>query len=214
MRQAIVSVRDGDGSALGLDGLMAAVQEAGLQDVDVLTCEGPRAVVRVYVNGAVPTDRFEDVPAVVWVERAAGDGPGETYLLEVDVESAETMIDACSADLVMCGTIDVSERGVTFDVAGPQDAIAETVEKYDAAGADVSLETLRDYEYTPGPVEALTDRQREVLAAAYDRGYFEVPRQTTTEDLAEAFDLDSSTVSEHLVRAQRNLLSGLMAESA
>lgn len=214
MRQAIVSVHDGDGTALGLDGFMSAIEDAGLNDVDVLTCEGTRAVVRVHVGDSIPVDRFEGVPAVVWVERAASEGPGETYLMEVDVESTDTMIDACSADLVMCGTIDVTSRGVTFDVAGPQDAITETIEEYERAGADVSLETLRDYEYTPGPVESLTERQQEVLATAYEGGYFEVPRQATTEDLADELDLDSSTVSEHLVRAQRNLLSGLLAGDA
>jgi len=214
MRQAIVTVRDADGTALGLDGLMDAVQDAGLRDVDVLTCEGPRAVVRAHVDERVPASRFETVPVVVWAERAASEGPGEAYLLEVDVESTENMVDACSADLVVCGTIDVSEQGVTFDVAGPQDAIAETIEEYERAGVDVSLETLRDYEYTPGPIASLTERQQEVLATAYEAGYFEVPRQTTTEDLAETLAVDSSTVSEHLVRAQRNLLSGLLSGSA
>lgn len=214
MRQAIVNVRDGDGTALGLDGLMETVQRAGLRDVDVLTCEGSRAVVRVHVAEPVDTDALGDVPAVAWVERAAGDGSGETYLLEVDVDRADNMVDACSADLVMCGTIEVSDGGFTFDVAGPQDAIAETIAEYERAGADVALQTLRDYEYTPEPVQALTDRQQEVLAVAYEEGYFDVPRGATTEDVAAELDLDSSTVSEHLTRAQHNLLSGMLSASA
>ncbi|WP_435064191.1 helix-turn-helix domain-containing protein [Halobaculum sp. EA56] len=53
----------------------------------------------------------------------------------------------------------------------------------------------------------LTDRQREVVAAALDRGYFEWPREITSEELAEEMDISRTTMLEHLRKAESKLLS-------
>ncbi len=57
--------------------------------------------------------------------------------------------------------------------------------------------------------ERLTDRQRELLQAAYLGGYFDRTRQISGEDLAETFDLNHSTVYGHLRAGQRRLLEAL-----
>lgn len=56
----------------------------------------------------------------------------------------------------------------------------------------------------------LTARQRDVLRAARDAGYYEIPRAVTTEELSESFDLDRRTVEEHLRRAENKLLGALV----
>lgn len=58
-------------------------------------------------------------------------------------------------------------------------------------------------------VERLTDRQREVLLAAYREGYFETPRETKIEALAERLNVAPSTVHEHLTAAQRTVFAEL-----
>ncbi|WP_049925252.1 helix-turn-helix domain-containing protein [Halopiger goleimassiliensis] len=57
----------------------------------------------------------------------------------------------------------------------------------------------------------LTDRQREVLAFAVERGYYEIPRATTTAALAEELDVSRRTVEDHLRRAERKLLTSLVS---
>lgn len=37
-------------------------------------------------------------------------------------------------------------------------------------------------------------------------GYYDVPRNASTEEVAAELELDGSTVSEHLQRAERNVL--------
>lgn len=61
--------------------------------------------------------------------------------------------------------------------------------------------------------EALTDRQMAVLTAAVERGYFNVPREATLEDLAVEFDLEKSTVGEHLRRALDHVASFIVEEA-
>jgi len=60
--------------------------------------------------------------------------------------------------------------------------------------------------------QRLTDRQREVLVAAYCGGYFERPRGTTGADLADRLDITPATLSQHLRAAQRKVLSTLLED--
>ena len=56
----------------------------------------------------------------------------------------------------------------------------------------------------------LTERQREVLTAAYDAGYFDHPKGANAGEVAESLGIDRSTFSEHIAAAQRKLLSTLL----
>lgn len=58
----------------------------------------------------------------------------------------------------------------------------------------------------------LTDRQREVLNTALRRGYFEVPRECTLEELATSLDADKSTVSEVLRRGDAKIVKWYLTE--
>ncbi len=54
--------------------------------------------------------------------------------------------------------------------------------------------------------EKLTEKQQSVLRAAYHAGYFEWPRGSTAEELAESMGISSPTLHNHLRRAQQKLL--------
>jgi hypothetical protein len=53
----------------------------------------------------------------------------------------------------------------------------------------------------------LTDRQREVLEAAFEAGYYDWPRETSGAALADELGISQPTLSEHLTTAERKLLS-------
>lgn len=55
----------------------------------------------------------------------------------------------------------------------------------------------------------LTDRQLELLEAAFEAGYYDWPRRCTGEELAAEFDISSATFSEHIHTAERKLLTVL-----
>lgn len=58
----------------------------------------------------------------------------------------------------------------------------------------------------------LTEKQRSVLRAAYLAGYFDWPRGTTAEELADTLDISSPTLHNHLRKAQRSVLDELFEE--
>ena len=58
--------------------------------------------------------------------------------------------------------------------------------------------------------EQLTDKQQAVIQAAYHAGYFEWPRGSTAEDLADSMDVSSPTLHNHLRKAQQKLLEHIL----
>jgi predicted DNA binding protein len=67
----------------------------------------------------------------------------------------------------------------------------------------VKLGHLSRYGETGG---TLSDRQGEVIELALDEGYFEWPRETDSEMLAEELGIAQSTFLEHLRKAEKKLL--------
>ena len=59
--------------------------------------------------------------------------------------------------------------------------------------------------------DGLTDRQREALTLAVSRGYYENPRQVTTEELAEELGISQSSLSGLLRRGERQLLTASLS---
>lgn len=55
----------------------------------------------------------------------------------------------------------------------------------------------------------LSTRQFEVLSTAFDYGYYEIPRRTTTQELGEHLDIDRRTVEDHLRRAENKIVASL-----
>ena len=61
------------------------------------------------------------------------------------------------------------------------------------------------------PGDGLTDRQEEALRIAYERGYFEIPRRATLDDVAAELGITPSSASERLRRAQTELVEETVA---
>ena len=88
-----------------------------------------------------------------------------------------------------------------------------------AAGFSVSVERTREIETVThdaplltldGVLPDLSARQRETLAIAYDFGYYEIPRETTTAAIADAVGVERRTSEEHLRRAENKLVAAMI----
>lgn len=75
---------------------------------------------------------------------------------------------------------------------------------------ELTVERIGPYLAGGGPfLPDLTDRQREVLDAAIDIGYYEMPRRATQRELAERLGLSAGTVSEHLQKVEARVFGAL-----
>jgi RNA polymerase sigma factor (sigma-70 family) len=78
-----------------------------------------------------------------------------------------------------------------------------------AARRDVPWDDISETDQPSILLDQLTDRQREVLRTAYYAGFFETPRKTSADGIAEMLEVSQPTVSRHLRRGQQRLLTGL-----
>lgn len=208
MRQAIVSIQDEDFPEI--EDVVSAFRDAGLHDIDVMSCDWTGGVVRVSVEQTLDEQRLDESESVVWWEPVRESDSEYVYLLEMTATEESGPITPTTDDVLPVDYIEIDDRGFTFDISGSQDGIRNVLAGFEAADIDVALEGLHDYHNQMNPLASLTERQREVLEAAYDNGYYEVPRATSTTEVAEGLGIDGSTVAEHLQRAERNLISAML----
>lgn len=89
----------------------------------------------------------------------------------------------------------------------PDTAALETIEEWCRDnGIEFELDGVFSQEDQDSPDTDLTAEQREILEAALEMGYFEVPRQGTLEDVAAALDISSQAASERMRRGHKQLL--------
>lgn len=119
-------------------------------------------------------------------------------------------------------SIQSTESGLEIVVDVPTTTeIREFIRMLEEEYADVELVGRRDVERSMQTrqeffqylLDGLTDRQLEVLKTAYFAGFFEWPRTSNGEEIAEMLDITQPTVNRHLRLSQKHLLEGLFEHS-
>ncbi len=105
----------------------------------------------------------------------------------------------------------------------PEADTAAIAERFlsDHPDADLERKSQQPYAtpmFSPRELESalesqLTERQREVLLAAHEEGYYDWPRDTSGQELAEEFGLTPPTLHDHLRAAERKLVSLVIEET-
>jgi len=209
MREVTIHLSTEELAAFGIEEFVSVIRSAGLEEVTELQCQRPGCLLAIEVTEAISPDELSTLENLEWWERLDREA-GVTYLCKLAVPAFDQGFDPHHETDASQRGVAVSGDGVDVTMIGSQDALSERVREYGKTGADPLLRTLTDYEGPDDPLDAVTPRQREVLETAFDMGYFDVPRDVTTNEIATALNLDPSTVREHLQRAQKNLLTDVL----
>jgi len=153
----------------------------------------------------------------VRVVRTIGDGPEQTVM--VTVESSLLDVVAALGGRVTAATVENGDATVQIEVPQAVD-VSGVVERVRTLAPGTDLLAKRDRErpvegstWLSGEVSVdLTDRQRQALDAAYLAGYFDWPRESTAEDVADLLDVSRPTFQAHLRKAERELLDTFVGE--
>ncbi|NHN46639.1 helix-turn-helix domain-containing protein [Halostella sp. JP-L12] len=212
MREALVSLDESELAAVGLEELVSICRSAGIEDFEEFACYGDGAIVQVEVAARLDEKRFASLDYVDRWERLAESDGSHLYLIAFTAPGIGDAAADHADDLVGCCEPTLTDNGATMSFVGPQAAISGIVDEYERAGLSPDLRKIAAYDGRRDSLDALTDRQREVVRTAYEMGYYEVPREVSTAEIAGELDLDGSTVAEHLQRAERNLLSNYLGQ--
>jgi len=182
---------------------LASTAEPGL--LHYVAVEGAtREEIEAALSGA-ETDRVGDVRII--------SDDGGTCLIEARiVRSVSEILQESGVQT----TEAVAEDGtIEFVARGPRDLDLRTVlGTLESTHCEVELLAKREADAdvraghgTPVAVaDRLTERQSAALNAAYFSGYFDWPRDSTAEEVADALGISSATLHQHLRHAQRKLI--------
>ena len=142
-------------------------------------------------------------------------GNGEVFNVHLHFEPdspATDLLEIAEAHkLIIDPPLEFSRNGgLLINVAGTQESIRRAAADLPEECGRVSLERMGQYDPERDSfVEALTERQRDVLATAVELGYYSTPRAVTHEDIADELDCSAGTVGEHLRKVEAKVLAEL-----
>jgi PAS domain S-box-containing protein len=185
-----------------------------------VVCEGivpgeetTRLFFRTDADATVVGERCADMTRVRSLHTVGDDEGG---LFEA-VVSGETVGATLLERGARAETIEADARGRQLDATvslPPGIEVRRFVEHLDGRYGSAQLTARREREFaerTAGGIGAeiesrLTDRQLQVLRTAYLSGFFDWPRKTTGQDLADKLNISQPTVSRHLRKSTRRIL--------
>jgi predicted DNA binding protein len=107
-----------------------------------------------------------------------------------------------------------SSRQWDFRIRFPEQvSLGEFNRRCEDKDIDVTLRSVYAPNANGGSESRLTSSQRETLLAAYELGFFNVPRSVTMSDLADHFDISEQAVSQRLRRGTANVVHDMLLET-
>ncbi len=169
----------------------------------------------VRLEGAPPTELFDLADADPGVEdcRLVGTGD-EEWRVEFVLRGSSPIVTLTEyGTTVLEATIEDGVARISAECSADAE-IRAIVEGVRSAFPDVELAGKREVErsvrtaseFREGIEQRLTDRQEAALRAAYFGGYYDWPRESTAEEIADAMGLSSPTLHNHLRKGQHELL--------
>jgi hypothetical protein len=105
----------------------------------------------------------------------------------------------------------INDGKVKFSFLGSEQQVKEFMERIDSIGVHYRVVLLADANFSPiSPLNVLTEKQREVLIAAYKLGYYAIPRRISSAEIAQKLGLADSTLVEHLRKAEQHLMTQIL----
>jgi len=213
MRELIIQLSITDLRALGLDGLTDCCQ---LNEAARLKMESCQHLTQSWVVTVDAPIRPAEVERSDCIEdaRLLHEDEEECYefLVVIDRSESPLLSAPCACDVMCHGEIRPGKDLAQFELVAPEETIRRINQEMSDGPFHSRLVRIGEYSGKNDVSASLTPRQEKLIKIAYERGYYEVPRSVDLNELAQQFDLDKSTVSEHLRRAERNILTTVLPE--
>ena len=116
-------------------------------------------------------------------------------------------------DLIFTTPSFLSEDRVILSFIGAQKNLMRFVElmKDGRIGKITNITFKRAAYQRKDLLSVLTDKQREAMVAAYQHGYYDLPKRISSERLSERVNISKPTLLEHLRKAEGRILAEIMA---
>jgi len=157
--------------------------------------------------------QLQDTPEVLGYEiERTGDDEFYVYTRDETTEPLRALFGRVAEGgiIIVPPIVYRADGTVMLSLFGPDAAVQAAVENVPGPAA-LQVEAVTGLQSTGVTAETrLSTRQREAIVAALELGYYEVPREASHEEVAEAIDCAPSTAAEHLRKAESNLIEAVI----
>ncbi|OAQ53721.1 hypothetical protein HTG_05525 [Natrinema mahii] len=171
-----------------------------------------------WVRGTVVDDiesAFADHPGVTRIRSV--DSVEDEYLLRVEwaVDYDDVLTVLTETEIALIEAVGTNEQW-TFDIRGDERSdIAAFQSRCRELGIPITLTGLNALTPVETAAEAaMTETQREALEVAYERGYFESPREVTSEEIGDELGITRQAVASRLRRGINHVLGSALADGS
>ncbi|MHC1680548.1 MAG: helix-turn-helix domain-containing protein [Methanomassiliicoccales archaeon] len=131
-----------------------------------------------------------------------------------ETEEANDMIKGLDLNLIFTAPSLISEDRIIISFISGQKDMMKFVEVVKAHIGKVVNMTFKQSTYEKKDIlSVLTDKQREIMTAAYRYGYYDLPKGIGSEQLSEKVNISKPTMLEHLRKAERRIFTEIFAGS-
>ena len=168
----------------------------------------------------ITSEQFLDATSEIeWVENVRLIGPSYNQVFEVTTAKRLPFIETLASYSGKFRTITITDGDLRVIAELPQQSNTRRVlEKIQDVCPGVELLAQRTTTREAGTVSArqsvfedqLTEKQRIALESAYSAGFFDTPRTSSGEEIAQSLDVSPATFFQHLRKAQNKLFGALL----
>lgn len=128
-------------------------------------------------------------------------------------EPEETKGQFQESDLGLVHTIPtiVSPEKLIISMMGDQENLSDFVEMSKNIGTIRKMSFRKAIYHKADVLNVLTDKQREVMVAAFQSGYYEYPKKISSKALSQKVNISKPTLLQHMRKAEGRILQEIMA---
>jgi hypothetical protein len=128
------------------------------------------------------------------------------------MEAEEAREQFRESDLGLIHTIPtiISPEKFIISMMGERKNLADFVEMMKNAGTIRNMSFRRAAYQKADILDVLTDKQREVMVAAFHNGYYDYPKKIGSKQLCQKVSISKPTLLQHLRKAERRILKEIM----
>ncbi|GAA0290647.1 helix-turn-helix domain-containing protein [Halarchaeum salinum] len=176
----------------------------------------------LHIAGDAQSDVVDQVRTEVGVREQIGNNGEQTIITEAclkeygnDYIEAHLAANDClllpplryerGAKIVRVLALDPANLSMLYsDISADHDVTVESKQELATVKSETPVMAASTF------LPTLSDRQRDVFLTAFEEGYYEIPRGTTTSEIAEIVDVGRRTVEHHLRRAEEKLANAFV----
>lgn len=135
----------------------------------------------------------------------------DATVVQVETTNPLLLFPVLEAGVPLRTPFEVGDGVATWEITTSSERLSALGARLDEAGVAFEIDYVYDEPSSPGE-RLLTDRQREVLLAAEEQGYYDTPRRATLTEVSESLGVSKATGSDVLHRAEGAVLTWFVDE--